>query len=85
MRALIVWPSGPTLSSSLIPRNLHECERAVEVASKGIVVYALQERLHHIAHLDEEHADLLVVVPALHVELDYDAEGAHGNYKFEHA
>ena len=42
-------------------------------------MYALKERLHHIAHLDEEHADLLVVVAAFYIELHNDAEGADGD------
>ena len=43
------------------------------------VTYALQQNLHRITHLDEEHCDLLVVASALHVELDRDAEGSHSD------
>ena len=45
------------------------------------MMYALQKRFHHVAHLHEEHADLLVVVPALHVKLDHDPERAHSDYR----
>ena len=46
-------------------------------------MYALKQRFHHVAHLDEEHTDLLVVVSALHVKLNHDAEGAHSDYRRE--
>ena len=40
---------------------------------------ALEQGLHHVAHLDEEQADLLVVGAALHVELHHDAKGTDGD------
>ena len=42
-------------------------------------MYVLQQRFHHVTHLDEERANLLVVVATLHVQLHYDAEGADGD------
>lgn len=39
----------------------------------------LEEDGHHVFHLQEEDADLLVVVAPLHVELDDYFERAHRN------
>ena len=36
-----------------------------------------KKRLHCVSHLDEEYIDLLIIVLALHVQLDHDAKHAH--------
>lgn len=44
------------------------------------MVHALQQGRHRVAHLHEEHADLLVVVAAFQIELDDDAERINCGY-----
>lgn len=39
----------------------------------------LEQGLHHVLHLEKQRRNLLVVVPALQIELDDDPERSNGD------